>query len=118
MSENSRDRLRYPKSIDPVPTDGRDVDPNLGTLSGEGSRQIVRHDDRHLTAITPSPWDQIPRITDTDTTYYDRAVLKRSVWSIDIPLYYYVGGAAGAALTLGAAMQLACHSGACPEDHF
>ena len=40
-------------------------------------------------------------------SYYDRPLLKESVWSLDIPLYYFAGGAAGAALTLGAAVQLA-----------
>ena len=39
-------------------------------------------------------------------TYYDRPLLKESVWGIDIPLYYFTGGAAGAALALGAAVQL------------
>ena len=39
-------------------------------------------------------------------TYYDRPLLKQSVWSADIPLYYFTGGAAGAALALGAAVQL------------
>lgn len=42
-----------------------------------------------------------------DITYYGAPMLKESVWGIDIPLYYYCGGAAGAALTLGAAVQLA-----------
>ena len=39
-------------------------------------------------------------------TYYDQPLLKESVWTIDIPLYYFTGGAAGAALALGAAVQL------------
>ncbi len=39
-------------------------------------------------------------------TYYDRPVLKEPVWTLEIPLYYYVGGAAGASLVLGAAAQL------------
>lgn len=38
--------------------------------------------------------------------YYDRPLLKEPVWEIDIPLYYWLGGAAGAALLLGAAAQL------------
>jgi formate-dependent nitrite reductase membrane component NrfD len=38
-------------------------------------------------------------------------MLKQSVWSVDIPLYYFLGGAGGAALTLAAAMQLAARSG-------
>lgn len=39
-------------------------------------------------------------------SYYGRPLLKPPVWEIDIPLYYYLGGAAGAALALGAAAQL------------
>lgn len=38
-------------------------------------------------------------------TYYDRPLLKKSVWSVDIPLYHFTGGTAGAALALGAAAQ-------------
>jgi hypothetical protein len=38
-------------------------------------------------------------------------MLKPSVWSADIPLYYFLGGAAGAAMTLGAAIQLAFRCG-------
>ena len=38
-------------------------------------------------------------------TYYDRPLLKEPVWKIDIPIYYFLGGAAGAALVLGAAAQ-------------
>jgi len=44
---------------------------------------------------------------DADVTYYGRPMIKPTVWGVDIPLYYYLGGAAGAAMTLGAAMQLA-----------
>lgn len=47
----------------------------------------------------------------TDVTYYGRPMLKESVWGLDIPLYYFCGGAAGAAMTLGAAMQLAARGG-------
>ena len=62
---------------------------------------------RELTPeLTPEPWDGVPQMTETDTTYYERPMLKPSVWSIDIPLYYFLGGAAGAALCLGAAIQL------------
>lgn len=39
------------------------------------------------------------------TTYYDRPLLKEPVWEWDIPLYYYIGGTAGASLALGAATQ-------------
>jgi formate-dependent nitrite reductase membrane component NrfD len=97
-------RVRYPQSVDPVRTDGRNVG-DLGVLAGEGAQQNVDHADRHLKEITPT-WESVPAIGGPDVTYYDRPVLKKSVWTIDIPLYYFLGGAAGAALTLGAAIQL------------
>ncbi|MBA3551448.1 MAG: polysulfide reductase NrfD [Actinobacteria bacterium] len=40
-----------------------------------------------------------------DPTYYDRPVLKEPVWIWAVPAYFYAGGAAGAAATLGAAAQ-------------
>jgi len=49
--------------------------------------------------------------TESATTYYGLPMLKESVWTADIPLYYYCGGAAGAAMTLGAALQLAHRRG-------
>lgn len=42
----------------------------------------------------------------TDITYYNQPVIKKSPWSWDIPAYYYTGGAAGAAVALGAAGQV------------
>lgn len=102
-------RTRYRHTSDPVTTDGRDIDTAIAALEGEAAQQeIHRLEDSHLKQIAPSPWDRVPEIADRDTTYYDRPMLKRSVWSIDIPLYYFLGGAAGAALTMGAALQLAC----------
>src|SRR5688572_10998726 len=38
-------------------------------------------------------------------TYYDQPMLKRPVWIWSVPVYFYVGGVAGAALVLGAAAQ-------------
>lgn len=40
-----------------------------------------------------------------DPTYYDRPVLKEPVWIWAVPAYFFAGGAAGAAATLGAAAQ-------------
>ncbi len=99
-------RVRYSNTGDPVHTDGRDVDTAIGTLEGEGAQQQVTRADEHLREIAPAAWERVPQITGPDTTYYDRPMLKQPVWSIDIPLYYFLGGAAGAALTLGAALQL------------
>ncbi len=88
-------------------TDGRDIDPSLGMLLGEGSGQQVKRDDERMEAVLPLPWDKTPTVSETDPTYYDRPLLKEPVWKIDIPIYYFLGGAAGAALALGAAVQLA-----------
>ena len=93
--------------IDGLPTNGRDVDTGVAELSGEAAGQMARPPDRHLEKIAPSPWQQLPEITAPEKTYYDRPMLKAPVWSLDIPLYYFLGGTAGAALTLAAALQLA-----------
>ncbi len=106
MNTISGKRLLYPQTSDPVTTDGRDIDTSIAVLEGEAAQQQSRESDRHLAGIAPAPWDRIPRVESGDTTYYDRPMLKQSVWSIDIPIYYFLGGTAGAALTLGAAVQL------------
>ncbi|MGH2773951.1 MAG: NrfD/PsrC family molybdoenzyme membrane anchor subunit [Actinomycetota bacterium] len=40
------------------------------------------------------------------TTYYDLPAIKEPVWTWEVPAYFYVGGAAGAAATIGAVLQL------------
>lgn len=114
MNTTREERMRYANTSDPVTTDGRDVDTAIAALEGEAARQQVTGDDRHMASIAPSPWQQVPRITDRDTTYYGRPMLKESVWSVDIPIYYFLGGTAGAALTLGAAAQLVSPRGKHP----
>jgi formate-dependent nitrite reductase membrane component NrfD len=42
----------------------------------------------------------------SDNTYYDLPVLKPPVWTWEVPVYFFVGGAAGAAAVLAAAAQL------------
>lgn len=106
LTDSKNGHLRYPNSVDPVRNDGRGVDTNIGALAGEAAQQEIRHGDRHLKEIAPAPWDRTPSSGGGDGTYYDRPMLKKPVWSLDIPLYYFVGGAAGAALVLGAAVQL------------
>jgi formate-dependent nitrite reductase membrane component NrfD len=41
-----------------------------------------------------------------DPTYYDRPVLKGTVWVWSVPAYFFTGGASGAAAVLGAAAQV------------
>ena len=52
-------------------------------------------------------WKRLPESQGDDATYYDRPLLKESVWKWAIPTYYYVGGLTGASLALVAAAQLA-----------
>lgn len=113
MTPVSEKSIRYADTTDPILTDGRDVDTRIATLEGEGAQQDVRRDDRRLRDLTPKPWDRMPGESDEGATYYDRPLLKKSVWSVDIPLYYFFGGTAGAAMTLGAAIQLVCPTGDC-----
>lgn len=95
--------ILFPDSTDPVETDGRDIDPQLGKLAGEAGGQLVAGvADRHLEKVAQT-WGQVPAPVAADPSYYDRPVLKAPVWSWEIPLYYYVGGASGATLALGAA---------------
>jgi len=42
-----------------------------------------------------------------EPTYYDRPALKEPVWIWSVPAYFYAGGLAGAAMTLGLAAQIA-----------
>jgi formate-dependent nitrite reductase membrane component NrfD len=88
--------------------DGRNIDLSLGVLSGEASGQLVRSEE--------AAWKHFPRRTEehgadgtfdsTELTYYDLPVIKKSVWTADIPLYYFTGGLAGAAAVIGAAASL------------
>ncbi len=79
----------------------RDIDTDLAVLEGEGAQQEITEVDPHMlqTARQAVPAKY--------SNYYGRPMLKEPVWSIDIPIYYFLGGAAGASLTLGAALQLA-----------
>ena len=97
----------YGDSIDPVISDGRDIDSDLGTLSGEASHQRAGgHSDQHIN-MQACLWEQTPGDKETETTtYYDRALLQMPVWEWVIAAYYYVGGVTGAALVLAAAAQL------------
>ena len=91
-------------------TDGRNIDAGIGTLSGEASQQKVGSEIDPWKGMVPAvsgvPASRLPGNLVGDSTYYDRPVIKKSVWSWSIPLYYYVGGATGAAMALGGAATL------------
>jgi formate-dependent nitrite reductase membrane component NrfD len=77
-------------------TDGRNIDPTLGTLSGEGSHQRATAELEHP---TPEPQND-------PESYYGLPMLKAPVWKASIPAYFYIGGLAGASAALAGAMQL------------
>lgn len=98
--------VRYRKSVEPVYTDGRDIDTNVAVLSGEGAQQESSGSpDKHIKEEAQA-WTQLPQPNPHDPTYYDRPLLNQSVWSWAIPAYYYSGGLAGGSLVLAAALQL------------
>ena len=83
-------------------TDGRNIDPGTGSLGGEAGDQRAYGSEGQIASL----WTQLPVPSHDDPTYYDRPLLKAPVWKLYIPAYYFVGGAAGASLALGAAAQL------------
>lgn len=98
--------VRYRKSVDPVYTDGRDIDMDVAELSGEAANQESSGSSgKHVQQLAQT-WRQLPEPNRGDPTYYDRPLLNEPVWKWPIPTYYYVGGLAGASLVLAAAVQL------------
>jgi formate-dependent nitrite reductase membrane component NrfD len=86
--------------------DGRNINPDLGALSGEGAGQLTLSS-KYDVALQSKSFPYMPSQQDwTSPTYYDVPVLKEPVWIWSIPAYFYVGGVAGVGATLGAAVQL------------
>src|SRR5512146_3200804 len=90
---------------------GRNIDDQIGALSGEGSLQQVE-------SVAQVPVLQDAKTIPADAvrgadglSYYGQPILKEPVWRWYIPAYFYVGGVAGAAAALGAAAQLAVGGG-------
>lgn len=87
-------------------TDGRHIAPSLGVLAGEGAGQRIAAPEAGFPS-QGSVWRETPSrsFAGEEPTYYDRPLLKEPVWIWSVPLYFYVGGTAGAAAVLGAAAQ-------------
>jgi formate-dependent nitrite reductase membrane component NrfD len=96
----------YKDSVDPVWTDGRDIDQSVGELSGEGSQQKASGAGAKHIKSYAREWKALPEPNAADPTYYDRPMLNAPVWEWAIPTYYYIGGLTGASLVLAAAAQL------------
>src|SRR5262245_66615028 len=84
-------------------TDGREIDSALGLLQGEGAAQRVERPEPHSRHLAPAQLT----VDDRTPTYYGLPVLQEPVWIWTIPVYLFVGGAAGAASALGAASLIA-----------
>ncbi|ACG72106.1 Polysulphide reductase NrfD [Anaeromyxobacter sp. K] len=95
------------------PRDGRNVDPRLGELLGEGSGQQVRELEGAATGHdrpAERAWGEPPAealAAPEGPSYYGQPVLKEPVWRWEIPAYFFVGGLAGASAVLGAAASIA-----------
>lgn len=89
-------------------SDGRNIDLERGVLEGEASQQDVRHSEH---PVPDAVFSREPTAEPADPTYYDRPVLKEPVWISAVPAYFWVGGIAGAAATLGAVAQVADRDG-------
>ena len=84
--------------------DGRNIDPRLGRLEGEGADQRTGGDKAE--DLQPyTTWAQPAGTPSTEggPTYYDRPVLKEPVWIWAVPAYFYAGGLAGASAILAEA---------------
>jgi len=90
-----------------VKVDSRNIDEAVAILSGEGSEQEIEEFSPQPKHETPAVWHETPLAIAAGPTYYEQPVLKKPVWSWDIPAYYYLGGAAGMAFVLAAAAQFA-----------
>jgi formate-dependent nitrite reductase membrane component NrfD len=98
---------RYPRSVEPVCTDGRDINREIAELSGEAGSQVATGStDVHIGSVEKT-WKALPEPQRDDPTYYGMPMLKEPVWEWAIPLYYYIGGLTGGSLVLSAAVQMA-----------
>jgi formate-dependent nitrite reductase membrane component NrfD len=89
--------------------DGRNVDPALGVLSGEGAQQRVKDPEDPHPEHRPMPTlpSQLAAERETAPSYYGLPAVKEPVWIWSVPTYLYVGGVAGAASLLGLAADVA-----------
>jgi formate-dependent nitrite reductase membrane component NrfD len=86
--------------------DGRNIDPEIGALTGEAASQAVLATKKDI-ALHSQAFPYVPSCQSWDSpTYYDHPMLKQPVWIWSIPAYFYVGGVAGVGATFGAAAQL------------
>lgn len=88
-------------------SDGRNVNPAQGALIGEAAGQRVK--DLEIAHPVPQLLTTIPArsgLAEAKPSYYGAPAIKSPVWLPTIPLYFFVGGLAGATSALGGAVEL------------
>ncbi len=86
--------------------DGRNINTEIGVLSGEAANETTLRS-KYDTALHSQSYPYVPsKQSQTSPSYYDVPMLKQPVWIWSIPTYFYVGGVAGVGATFGAAAQL------------
>ncbi|WP_051293015.1 NrfD/PsrC family molybdoenzyme membrane anchor subunit [Citrifermentans bremense] len=83
---------------------GREMDPDLAMLTGEGAQQRVKQAEPDAGSIVPL-WQRISsRPAESLPDYYRLPLLKEPVWIWSVPAYFYLGGVAGGCAVLAAAL--------------
>ncbi len=87
--------------------DGRYIDTSLAELEGEGASQNIKEPDPHPEREDYGVWEDLPsKSFKGKKIYYQLPALKKPVWIWSIPVYFFVGGVAGASALLGAVTQI------------
>lgn len=82
-------------------TRGRELDPRLAVLTGEGARQKIRHPEPVKGSPAVAVWHRLPSgQEESPRNYYGVPLLKEPVWIWSVPAYFYVGGVAGGSALL------------------
>jgi hypothetical protein len=82
--------------------DGRNIDPALGTLTGEAAHQRGKP---HPAATAPIPAAQAGG-GQVAPDYYGQPMLKATIWTWMVPAYFFIGGLSGASSAMGTALRL------------
>ena len=80
-------------------------DTDASALERERRLEEIRHEAKRrgqLQVVGPSPSGAPFPQASPETGYYGIPLLKRPPWTWEVPLYFFVGGAAGAAAVIGA----------------
>src|SRR4051794_2915298 len=87
--------------------DGRNIDPQLGSLSGEASQIVVDQPGAAFPVERGVAGEMASTLLAREgPSYYGLPLIKEPVWTWTIPVYFYVGGAAGASSLLAAMLAL------------